>query len=129
MSTIIRRVVQSCAVCATIKSLHCPPVGKLRPLLIPNIPWSHIAVDFVMDLPTSKVYTAILVVVDRFSKGCLFIPFRTYPTVIQVAEGLFQSVFCYYRLLEDILSDCGPQFITKIWKALFWRLGAMVSLT
>lgn len=42
----------------------------------------------VMDLPTLKGYTCILVVVDWFSKECRFLPFSALPSALQVAEAL-----------------------------------------
>lgn len=99
-------MVQSCS--AQTKSPQCPPVRNLMPLPIPNMPWSHIAADFVTDLPESKGYTTELAVVDRLSKGCKFVPFRSLPSTLQVAEDLFQFLFCCYQLPEDILSDHGP---------------------
>jgi hypothetical protein len=33
----------------------------------PQRPWSHLSIDFLMDLPISDGFTTILVVVDRFS--------------------------------------------------------------
>ncbi len=45
-----------------------------------------------------------------------------------VAEGSL-LVFCYYGIPEDIVSDWGPQFISKVWKAFFTLLGVTVSLS
>lgn len=42
-----------------------------------------------MYLPVSKGYTAMLVVVDLFSKGFWFIPSCSPPMVMQIAEALF----------------------------------------
>ncbi|KAK3507042.1 hypothetical protein QTP70_001588 [Hemibagrus guttatus] len=64
------------------------PEGLLEPLPIPQRPWSHLSVDFLTDLPDSGGSTAILVVVDRFSKGNFGLP-------------------------EDIVSDRGPQFTSR----------------
>lgn len=52
------------------------PAGKLVPLPIPNHPWSHIGINLATDLPPSESYTCILVVVNRFSKACMLIPFE-----------------------------------------------------
>lgn len=46
---------------------HELPAGKLLPLS--NSLWSHIAVDFVMNLPVLKGYTKILVIVECVLKG------------------------------------------------------------
>ncbi|KAK3534511.1 hypothetical protein QTP86_016580 [Hemibagrus guttatus] len=66
------------------------PEGLLEPLPVPRRPWSHLSVDFLMDLPDSGGFTAIMVVVDRFSKGCKLVPLK-----------------------EDIVSDRGPQFTSR----------------
>ncbi len=46
----VRRFVQGCEECATLKSPRHLPAGKLLPLPVPNRPWSHLGVDFVTDL-------------------------------------------------------------------------------
>ncbi len=51
------------------------------------------------------------------------------PTALSlVAEGSL-LVFCYYGIPEDNVSDWGPQFISKVWKAFFTLLGVTVSLS
>ncbi|KAI2665823.1 Transposon Tf2-9 polyprotein [Labeo rohita] len=66
--------VSRCTVCNMSKVPHCLPAGLLQPLPVPQRPWSHIAIDFVTDLPPSNGYTTILFIIGRFSKACLFIP-------------------------------------------------------
>ncbi len=105
------------------------PVGKLVPLPVPRRPWSHIGVDFVTDLPASEGNTCILVVVDRFSKACKFVPLKGLPTALETAECLFTQVFRNYGLPEGIVSDRGPQFIARVWKAFFRLLRVTVSLS
>ncbi|KAK3521378.1 hypothetical protein QTP70_004116 [Hemibagrus guttatus] len=105
------------------------PAGKLLPLPIPSRPWSHLGVDFVTDLPTSREHTGILVVVDRFSKSCRLLPLRGPPTALETAELLFNHVFRYFGIPEDIVSDRGPQFISRVWRAFLTRLGVVVSLS
>ena len=48
-------------------------VGKLRPNQIPEKPWQHISVDFIMKLPVSKGHDSILVVCNRFLKMFHFV--------------------------------------------------------
>ncbi len=66
--------VHQCQVCQTQKPSRQLPAGLLQPLPIPHRPWSHIAIDFITDLPNSNGYTTILTVIDRFSKACRLIP-------------------------------------------------------
>ncbi|KAI2666686.1 Transposon Tf2-6 polyprotein [Labeo rohita] len=121
--------VKSCSVCNTSKTPHQLPAGLLQPLPVPNRPWSHIAVDFITDLPSSHGQTTILSVIDRFSKGCRLIPFPKLPTAMETAEALCNSVFRFYGLPEDIVSDRGPQFTSRLWSSFFHLLGVNVSLT
>ncbi len=53
MARDVRRFVQGCSDCAISKSPRHLPSGKLLPLPVPNRPWSHLGVDFIMDLPVS----------------------------------------------------------------------------
>lgn len=99
---------------------HLPVIsGKLVPLPTPRRPWSHLGVGFVTGLPASERNTCILVAVDRFSKVCRLIPVKGHPTAMETAEALFQQVFRNYNLPEDVVSDRGPQFISRVWRALF----------
>ncbi|KAI2665792.1 Transposon Tf2-9 polyprotein [Labeo rohita] len=55
----------------------------------------------------------------------------TEPPAVATPEPriLFNHVFRYYGLPEDIVSDRGPQFISRVWKAFFKLLGVTVSLS
>ncbi|KAK3509393.1 hypothetical protein QTP70_033162, partial [Hemibagrus guttatus] len=66
---------------------------------------------------------------DRFSKSCRLIPLPKPPTALETAECLFNHVFRYYGLPEDIVSDRGPQFTSRVWRAFCKHLGVTVSLS
>ncbi|KAK3545871.1 hypothetical protein QTP70_016446 [Hemibagrus guttatus] len=52
------------------------------------------------------------------------------PTALETAELLFNHVFRYFGIPEDIVSDRGPpKFISRVWKAFLTRLGVAVSLS
>ncbi|KAL0165965.1 hypothetical protein M9458_037809, partial [Cirrhinus mrigala] len=129
MARDVRRYVRGCKECAMSKSPRHLPAAKLHPLPIPNRPWSHLGVDFITDLPSSDGNTCILVIVDRFSKFCRLLPLKGLPTAMETAECLFNHVFRYYGIPEDIVSDRGPQFISRVWKSFFKLLGVTVSLS
>ncbi|KAL0159647.1 hypothetical protein M9458_043372, partial [Cirrhinus mrigala] len=129
MARDVRRYVRGCKECAMSKSPRHLPAGKLHPLPIPNLPWSHLGVDFMTDLPSSDGNTCILVIVDRFSKFCHLLPLKGLPTAMETAECLFNHVFRYYGIPEDTVSDRGPQFISRVWKSFFKLLGVTVSLS
>ncbi|KAI2668804.1 Transposon Tf2-11 polyprotein [Labeo rohita] len=123
------KFIRDCATCNTAKVPRRLPAGLLQPLPVPQRPWSHIAMDFVTDLPPSNGYTTILSVVDRFSKGCHFIPLPKLPTAMEMAELLCNWVFRFFGLPEDIVSDRGPQFTSRLWSEFFRLLEVNVSLT
>lgn len=118
-----------CVTCNTTKPLHQVPAGLLQPLPIPQRPWSHIAIDFVTDLPNSHGNTTILTVVDCFSKSCRLITLPKLPSAMETAETLCNFVFRFYGLPENIVSDRGPQFISTVWSAFFGVLNVNISLT
>ncbi|KAL0177344.1 hypothetical protein M9458_026238, partial [Cirrhinus mrigala] len=128
MARDVRQYVQGCKECAMSKSPRHLPAGKLHPLPVPHCPWSHLGVDFMTDLPSSDGNTCILVIIDRFSKFCRLIPLKGLPTALETAETLFNHVFRYYGIPEDIVSDRGPQFISRVWRSFFRLLGVTISL-
>ncbi|KAI2657297.1 Transposon Tf2-9 polyprotein [Labeo rohita] len=103
MAREVSQHVRACSVCAMTNTPRQLPRGKLMPLPIPTHPW--------------------------FSKSCKFIPLKGLPTAMETAETLLQYIFRYYGLPEDIVSDRGPQFISRVWHAFFKNLQISVSLS
>ncbi|KAI2645540.1 Transposon Tf2-9 polyprotein [Labeo rohita] len=125
----VQRYMRGCRECAISKTPKHLPSGRLLPLPTPNRPWSHLGVDFITDLPASGGNTCVLVIVDRFSKFCRLIPLKGLTTAWETAQLLFDHVFRPYGLSEDIVSDRGSQFISRVWRAFFRLLGVTVSLS
>ena len=92
--------------------------GILRPMPIPDGVWHHISIDFIMGLPWSNGYNAILVVVYRVTKMRYFIPCRDTCMAEQHADLYAYHIFCLHGLPKTIVSDHGTQFTAKFWKAL-----------
>lgn len=74
--------------------------------------------DFIIGLPWSNGFNAILVVVCRLTKMRRFIPCRDTCTAEQLADLYARHIFSLYGFSKSIVSDRGPQFIAKFWKAL-----------
>ena len=106
-----------------------PIPGSFRPLPIPSHPWSHIAMDFVTGLPPSNSNTAVLTIVDRFSKAAHFIALPKLPSARETANLVTLHVFRLHGIPSDIVSDRSPQFISQVWRALCTAMGATVSLS
>ncbi|XDV17726.1 hypothetical protein PO909_023545 [Leuciscus waleckii] len=129
MARDIHDFVLACSVCATGKTSNRAPDGLLQPLPVPSRPWSHIALDFITALPPSQGNTVVLTAVDRFSKAAHFIPLPKLPSAKETAVAVIDHVFRLHGLPIDVVSDRGPQFVSKFWQEFCKLLGATVSLS
>ena len=104
-------------------------MGLFQPLPIPSRPWSNISLNFVTGLPASQCNTAVLTVVDRFSKMVRFIALPKLPSAKETAEVMMDQVFKIHVFPKDIVSDRGPQFVSRFWREFCRLISATASLT
>jgi hypothetical protein len=128
LEAFVRKYVSSCDVCQRNKARRHRPYGELQSLEIPYTPWSHITMDFIVELPKVKGYSIIWVVVDRLTKIAHFIPLKT-TQAKELAEAFMQFVWKYHGLPINIVSDRDPTFTSKFWMALMKALGVDLSLS
>jgi transposase InsO family protein len=97
----------------------------------PTGPWKSISLYFITNLSLSKGYDAILRMVDRFTKMAHFLPCVKTFTSQDIANMLMREVFKQHVLLDDIISDQGPQFISKFWQHMLeiLKISAKLSLS
>jgi hypothetical protein len=88
----VRDYVRACDTCQRQKYSATTPGGLLQPLPIPNAIWEDISLDFIIGLPKSKAYDAILVVVDRLSKYGHFILLKHPYTAKSIAETFIKEI-------------------------------------
>ena len=103
--------------------------GKLRPNEVPEKPWQHISVDFIMKLPLSKGHDSILVVCDRFLKMFHFVVMTEKTTAEGLAKLFRDNMWKLYKLPESMISDRGPQFAAGLTKELNKMLGIETKLS
>ena len=115
----------ACDVCSHIKASHRPPAGLLRP----SPPWSDIVLDFVTGLPTSIGNNTILTIVDRFSKMVHFVALPKLPSAAEMVDLLITYVIRLHGIPQNIVSDRGPQFTSRVWQAFCRGIGATASLS
>src|SRR5258707_9853473 len=87
------------------KTFPTQKVGKLIPNKVPDRHWQVISVDMIRELPDSKGYNAVLMVVDRLSKWIHAIPTVTSLDSAGVARLFLEHVWRHHRLLEEVISD------------------------
>ncbi len=92
-------------------------------------PCSHIALDFVTALLLYQGNTVVLTVVDRFSKAAHLIPLPKLPSAKKTKVTVIDHVFRIHGLPMNVVSDRGPQFVSKFWREFCRLLGVSVSLS
>ncbi|KAI4903528.1 hypothetical protein NFI96_007481 [Prochilodus magdalenae] len=76
------------------------------------------------DLPFETILS-----IDRFSRGVRFVPFPHSHRHFRPRNAWFNHVFRFFGIPEDIVSDRGVQFTSRVWRAFMRKLGVSVSLT
>lgn len=84
--------------------------------------------DFITDLPRSTDKSTILTMVDRFSNMCCLVALPKLPSAAELAETLTTNLFRYYGLPEDVVSDGGPQFNSRVFKEVCHKLNIILNL-
>lgn len=121
----VKRYIRNCHTCRRSKAFRNAYSGGLQQLPVPQRPWSEIAVDFVVELPSSKwdkqSYQNIMVVTDRLTKWRYYIPCQSMDA-LTIARLFLRYIFSRHGLLDSITSDRGSQFTSALWKNLCSRL-------
>ena len=129
MSHYIGQYVKSCDLCLWTKAQCRPPIGELAPLPVLEFHWDTISIDFIIELPESHGYDAVMNVVDSMSKMSHFIPTHTTITAFRAARLFLTHVWKLHGLPRQVVSDRGPQFITEFTQELYRLLGVKLAAT
>lgn len=129
MSRYVGQYVSTCDLCLRTKPIRRPPTGELHPLPIPPERWDTLSMDFVVELPESAGYDAVMTVVDSVSKRVHFIPTNTTVTAEGAARLFLHHVWKLHGLPNSVVSDRGPQFVAQFTKELYRLLGIKIAAT
>lgn len=119
MDRTLRQYIRNCHGCRRARASKEKYHGILSPLPVPERCWKDITLDFVVELPESNGYNAVLNVVDRLSKMRHCIPCKgddKGTSAQATAKLLITHVWKLHGLCDTITSDRGPQFIAEVWK-------------
>jgi hypothetical protein len=120
----IARYVARCDTCRRVKAIHMKAAGPLQSLPIPAWKWEDISMDFIVGLPrTAKGYDSIWVIIDRLTKIAHFLPVKVKYPVIAYAKLYIARILSLHGVPKTIVSDRGPQFVSKFWEELHKSLG------
>ena len=119
MRTKVKQYVQDCNKCQRTKSLYTTRQKALHSHNTLAGPWQVISVDLIGELPESKEYNTICVIVDWFFKQIHALPTTTKVTAERIVTLYRDQVFKLYELLKKIIHDRGLQFDAKFMRELY----------
>ena len=115
--------VSTCTECQRTKIPRQKPLGFLMSLPVPERPWQHVTADFIVQLPPSNGYDAILVVVDRLTKMAIFVPTTSDIDAPLFAKLFINHVYSKHGLPDTLTTDRGTQFKSRFWTTMAELLG------
>jgi hypothetical protein len=129
MSRYIGVYVKTCDLCNWTKVQRRQPIGELHPSETPEAPWDTISVDFIVELPESHGYDAIMCVGNSLTKRAHFIPTHTTINAEGTALLYFKEVWTHHRTPRVVISDRGLQFIAGFTRKLYKLLGIKLAMS
>jgi hypothetical protein len=95
-----------------------------------HLPFTHCSMDLITDLPPVEGSDSILVVVDQgLLKGVILCPTTKMVTMDGIGNLLHENLYKRFELPDKMISDRGPQFAAKAFKAMLSRLGVNLVLS
>lgn len=124
---------RDCLLCRRSTAARHRPYGLLQPLPPPSKAWEEVTMDFITELPPSKVggqvYDSVLVIVCRLTKMAHYIPARADWTGEDLAYAWIREVIRLHGVPTRIISDRGPLMAAKHWRTFNYYLNSKRVLT
>jgi hypothetical protein len=127
MSWYIGIYVKTCDLCNQMKLQHRRPLGELHLSETPAEPWDTISVDFIVELPESHGYDAIMCIVNSLTKHVHLIPTHTTINAEGTALLFLKEVWKHHGTPQVVLSDRGSQFTAGFTHELYKLLGIKLA--
>src|ERR1700726_3731925 len=119
--------VSGCETCQRGKPDCTKRAAPLYPHSVPKGPWSVISWDIIGPLPLSRGHNAILVIVDKFTKRTLIEGIGMDLTGLGAAWILQDWVFREHGVPHKVVSDRGPQFVSRFMKEFYTMIGVKAN--
>jgi transposase InsO family protein len=88
-----------------------------------------ISVNFIVKLPESHGYDAIMYVTDSLTKCAHFIPMHTTINAKGTALLFLNEVWKHHGTPQVVISDRGPQFVARFMQELYKLLGIKLAMS
>jgi hypothetical protein len=128
----VKNYVKGCGICQQFKIDRNPSHPSFIPVegAISTRPFAHCSMDLIMDLPLAEGSDSILVVVDQgLLKGVILCPTTKTVTMDGIGNLLHENLYKRFGLPDKMLSDRGPQFAAKAFRAMLSRLEVNLVLS
>jgi hypothetical protein len=119
----IKQYVDGCLVCQKTKLKIGPGMNELHPMPIASQPWEIMSWDLIGPLPESWTYDAIVTMVDTKTKAIKLEAANVTITALGAAVVMKNRVFQEEGLPAKVISNRGPQFVSRFMKELYRLLG------
>src|SRR5436190_438213 len=119
----VKQYVTTCDLCSRSKPSRHMKHGELLPLRIPSGPWKGLSCDYIVDLPLSNGFDALLVFIDRFTKMVHLIPCNKTADAPLFARMFLDHIIRLHGIPDSLVSDRGSIFTSHFWKCLTKLLG------
>ncbi|MBW0549427.1 hypothetical protein O181_089142 [Austropuccinia psidii MF-1] len=96
----------------------------------PKSPWEIAHMNWVTALPPGgdRSYNACLILVDRYSKTPMFLPFNN-ETAMDTVIMIWKKAISHTGLFQNIISDRDPKLTSELWKNLHNVFGTKLSFS
>ncbi|MBW0521482.1 hypothetical protein O181_061197 [Austropuccinia psidii MF-1] len=108
---------QTCDRCQKVKRATGKKFGIMIQIQEPKSPWEIAHMDWVTALPPGgdRSYNACLVLVDRYRKTPMFLPFHKDDAAMDTAIMIWNKAIRHTGLSQNIISDRDPEFASALW--------------
>ncbi|MBW0484162.1 hypothetical protein O181_023877 [Austropuccinia psidii MF-1] len=105
--------------------------GMMIQIQEPKSTCKIVNMDWVTTLPPGgdRSYNSCLVLVDRYSKTPIFLPFNEDGTAMNTAMMIWNKAISHTGLFQNIISDRDPQSISEFWTNLHSFFGTNISFS
>ena len=128
----VRQYVRGCQTCQAAKVNTHPTAPPITPhdVAVNPFPFKQVSVDLVTDLPPARGFDSILTIVDQgLTKGAYFLPTNKTAMSADIATLYHNAVYPNYGILDAVISDRGPQFVSSFTRDLYSKSSIEMKAT
>jgi hypothetical protein len=129
MKRIVQHYVRSCVTCKRNKAARHKPYGLLQSHDVPTMPFEHVSLDLITDLPECDGYDVVVVFVCMLTKRTIVEPITRTITREQLAKVMHRDVFRHFGLTRKLISDRDPRLMSDLWQTLSRVFGTKLNIS